>query len=474
MPSLNFRFALTIAPLLLVVCVLVVLMGRGLYQHDQILNDYRNAARQAMAEKNLELSKFYYTRLVGNGDRGTVQDQFNWFHVLAASGDASAAQKQLNDLAPSDATGYGPAHLLKAKSLLSVVDREDLDRDKILTEVEHHLQQGAWGKSLENDLLWSQYYLASKDTEQAILRLNSAAKQNPDLWFEIALFFQRLNQAADATRCYENAVQHARKQLRADPTNTTARLRLATIFSDRGERDTVRKLLVDGIRLDEQDRELKLAASNFALLQLDSISDNQPDAEKQRLILLAEAAELSPNNENVYKAIQAFYYRARTAEQRRAYRAMLEEMITSGKNVAAAHFALGNLLFNDGESEAASFHLEAAVRMNPDTAVFANNLAWVLAHSEPADLDRADEFVSIALEAQPENVDFMDTMAAVRMKQKRYREAIPLLELVLARASDGRLEDLHLELAKAYEGIGQVSLAARHREQASAVSTRGT
>ncbi|EMI54383.1 hypothetical protein RSSM_04208 [Rhodopirellula sallentina SM41] len=465
---------LTVAPLLLVLSVLVLLVGRGLYQRDQILNEYRMAAREAVAEKDLELAKFYYTRLVGSGDRGTVRDQFNWFHVLAASGDASGAQKQLDDLAPNDATGYGPAHLVKAKSLLSVVEREDLDRDKILTQVEHHLQQGAWGESLENDLLWSQYYLASKEMDQATLRLNSAAKRNPDLWFEIALFFQGLDRTTDATRCYENAVQHARKQLRADPTNTTARLRLATIFSDRGERETVRKLLVDGMRLDDQDAELKTAASNFALLQLDSITDDQPDADKRRLTLLTEAAELAPNNGAVYSAIQAFYYRARTDVQRQSYRSTLEEMIASGHNVAAAHFALGNLLFSDGQLESASFHLEAAVRMDPNAAIFANNLAWVLAHAEPADITRADEFASIALEAQPDNVDFMDTMAAVRMKQNRFQEAIPLLELVLAKARGERLGELHLKLSEAYQSIGQSSLAERHREQAATASSRGT
>ncbi|MEO9930346.1 MAG: tetratricopeptide repeat protein [Parasphingorhabdus sp.] len=473
MPSLTFRHVLIFAPLLLVTSVFTLLIGRGLYQRDQILIDYRLAAREAMAEEDLKLARFYYSRLVGNGDRGTEQDQFNWFHVLAASGDQSAAQKQLDDLAPNDSTGYGPAHLLKAQSLLAVIDQEGLDRKKMLAQIEHHLQQGAWGESLENDLLWSQYLLASKQIDQAILRLNSAAKQNPELWFEIGQFLEAQGRPTDANRCFENAVQHAQKQLRADPINTTARLRLAAIFADRGERETVRKLLVDGIRLNDQDSELKLAASNFALMQLDQISDDQPGAEKQRLTLLTEAAELAPNNSSVYSAIQGFYFRARSDEQRRVYRSTLEEMITTGQNVAAAHFALGNLLFSEGEQESASFHLEAAVQMTPDTAIFANNLAWVLAHSEPADLDRAEKLASLALQSQPDNSEFMDTMAAVLVKQQRYREAIPLLESILTNADGEKRSELHLKLAEAYRGIGQTPLADRHQEQAASIPASG-
>ncbi len=119
-----------------------------------------------------------------------------------------------------------------------------------------------------------------------------------------------------------------------------------------------------------------------------------------------------------------------------------------------------------GDATSARTHLEEADRLGPGTPLVANNLAWVLARAEPPDLARALSLADLAVERQPDARRFHGTRGDVLARLGRWRDALPELEAGLADAPDD--PDLHRALAVAYENLGDLAMAARHRKIAEA------
>ena len=454
------------SPSIIVLVVIAILVWRGISGQRDIAERYRAAARQAVAEDDLERAKFYYLRLVGAGDRGSQQDQLNWASILSASGDMQGALDQLDQLAPDDAIGYAPAHLEKAKSLAVGQRRaRQADAEK-LTLMAWHLKHGARESTVENDLLWGDYYIAMNQIDNAILRYSSAASRNPELWFRIAALYKRVGRKDSFERALARAETFSIQKLSENPLDVGQRLQLADIFAESSRFDDLKRLLGEGLRLTPQDAAMKRAASTYALLESKRVEPKGKDSEKRRASLLAQAGRLDPSNPRLYKELTELFSQAKTAEERASYRRQLESWIAEGESVAYAHFALGNLVWMEGvDPDKAIFHFQTALEIDEGLLPVANNLAWVLAHTEDPDLERAEELARLAYDANPDIASYNDTLAVVLFKQKRYRECLPLYEKVLGASSPTKKLELHERLAKIYEELGQDDIAQIHRSK---------
>ena len=129
-----------------------------------------------------------------------------------------------------------------------------------------------------------------------------------------------------------------------------------------------------------------------------------------------------------------------------------------------AHFALSNIFWVEGEKEKAKWHIETAYRLDPHFPVITNNLAWILANTDPPDLERAQELAENALQFLPNNPDALDTYGTILMLRKNYNEAIPILQKALSNARTP--QKLHKKLAVCYQEINQPELARLHRKKA--------
>ena len=109
-------------------------------------------------------------------------------------------------------------------------------------------------------------------------------------------------------------------------------------------------------------------------------------------------------------------------------------------------------------------HLERADELAPQTPAIANNLAWVLASSEPADLPRALELSNLAIERAPRDLNFRDTRGRIYVKMGRLKEALNDLEAALTAAPDDA--QLHRALAEVYGHLGLSDMAAEHKRLA--------
>lgn len=459
----RFLPKLVALPPIMLIAIVGALVGRAIVKADSIERQYRDAARLAVDEKDLEQAQFYYSRLVGAGEKGTDQDQLNWVSILAASGDSAGARMQLEQLAPDDSVGFAAAHLERAKLMMVQLSQNGADAGK-LEQIAWHLRHGAREATADNDVLWGQYHLAAQQPDAALSRFESAAAKRPELWFEVAAMHGRLGNAERQQRALTRAEDDAVRRLQASPTDLASRLRLIGILANTNRFEQVQILLRDGIKLHGNTPELRSAVSSLAVMQVSKISGDTDADNQKRLRLLSLAAKSNPNNTRVYELLTSFYEQADSPEKKVIFRDQLESWITSGQAVPESHFALGNLLFREDDLDGAVFHFEAALELDPSLGVVANNLAWVISEDENGDLDRAEQLIGLAMKSNPQNISFADTLAAVLVKQQKYREALPHLEKVLSKASGKKKAEIHQKLAIVYESLDKTSLAERHRK----------
>lgn len=457
--------------------LMVIAIGGVLYRaqsaQSAIKGEYRSAGREAFVAGNLDQAKFYYSRLIGDGDLGSPQDELNWASMLASSGDSQAALKLLDKLAPEAAVGFGPAHRQKAIMLMGIIQSGKSQGTDALERLQWHLRQGVRDESIESHQLWTVYYLATGQVDKAIAKQTLAAQLNPDLWLNVASLCAPAERAEDRTRFLARAESHARQSLEANPLDTRRRLMLARVLVDRGEFDSAEKILLDGFKL-QNAPEVKRACSDFYLVRLARLpavpgGNDELTQLREKIRLIDQASRFDPSNPAVFQYWAAIHEELDSDQHKQQVREQLEKSIVEGDSAAFAHFTLGGILWKADEREKSLFHMEKAFELDPRFMEAANNLAWVLATQEKPDLERADRLIRQALSQRPNDIRYQDTLGEVLARQGKWDEALVVLEKVLPFVAKSQRKDLHRRLAEAYENLGQENLAKLHRESAEAI-----
>jgi uncharacterized protein HemY len=101
----------------------------------------------------------------------------------------------------------------------------------------------------------------------------------------------------------------------------------------------------------------------------------------------------------------------------------------------------------------------------PNHGFSLNNLAWLLATEEPKDLSKAELYARRAIETDPQMATFHDTLGTIYLEQGQWRSAIAELELALSQSPIPNRIKIHGKLARAYEAVGDSTLASMHRER---------
>ena len=110
--------------------------------------------------------------------------------------------------------------------------------------------------------------------------------------------------------------------------------------------------------------------------------------------------------------------------------------------------------------------MKKSYELNPNFSTVVNNLAWMLAHQENPDLDRALTLAESALKTAPSDYRILDTYGSILVLQKKYDQAITSLQKALPNSDKQVGKSIHEKLAICYQAIGQPELAKLHTEQA--------
>ncbi len=142
-------------------------------------------------------------------------------------------------------------------------------------------------------------------------------------------------------------------------------------------------------------------------------------------------------------------------------------------NSARAWFAIGNIQLRAGRFEEAEASYRSAVRINPSSGSYHNNLGW--AYMQQGRLDKAEKAVREALRLDPDRgFAYLDTLGAIQIKQGDLNKAEATLteavRLAPADEREGRVE-IYSRLAELYRLKGDMDRAVRMEERARALGT---
>lgn len=428
-------------------------------------SDYRNAVIDADSQQNLNAMEIYLQRLI-RLDTDDKEMQYNYACILEDRGEVGRAVAIMSSLAPEDRVGYPPAHLWLAKWLLADPDMTDFDR----LNCRHHLEvaEAEFPDAVEvhEQLASLHLFLINFEgrdphLEIALRHLESAAEQQPALYYRLARVQQQFEDHAGAARSFALAEQHFRLSLEDNPSNHDARTNLAGSLLGMSRFEEARSVLLEGLEIDATHPfNILLAETIVAMFEQKRQAGLTPDA--TLFAMLIEAMRYNPQSTSAALRLLNYGVKANDPESRDTAIQQLESFVTVGEGVAMAHLLLGIHYFNnEGDSTTSMFHLEAAYRLDPSLSDSANNFAWLLAHQEEPDYDRALAIIDSVLVEHPDNASYLDTRGHILLRQGRWEDVLRDLE----RALPGLRErpGTHEALAEIYDHYGQSTLAAQHR-----------
>lgn len=149
--------------------------------------------------------------------------------------------------------------------------------------------------------------------------------------------------------------------------------------------------------------------------------------------------------------------------------ALREYLSAAERGYAEARFAIANIHIRKAEFKEAEAELLKAIEIDPSKGGYYNNLGWV--YMETGRLDEAEEAVNKALlSGKAEEPAYLDTLAQIQMKGKRFSEAEKTFKRAVSLAGEGGgegLYEIYGHLLELYRKTGEDDLASSVEEKLS-------
>lgn len=433
---------------------------------------YLQALTGAVDQDETESAQRYANKLVslGAGERPEVQ----WIGTLIdiRQGRLQQAQTSLEQLAPSQSTGYPYAHLYVAKRLAagSDIDNETAELLK------HHLHAAS---TIPAEQPWianllSQIYLAQDDFNSATQQLKQIVSRQPATWMVIAKIKQQQGETDAAKKAFASAAEHFAENVSNDPSDDSSRIMLAQATLQTEGFRAAETILLTGLRRNPEAETMRAALASLYLHQADTLRQsetNNGSTTAAALQLIERALKLAPNHPVAMQRLLGFLDDSGFAKEQADQ--ILGELLASGNATATAHLLLATRAMLTGDDDTARLHMELGYKKDPNLPVLLNNLAWLVARQEQPDLEEALGYAEKAImligtdTAGVERI--RDTRGHILIKMQRWQAAIDDLESALPVLNDRAKLATHQALATAYRALGQAEIAAAHDKQVAAL-----
>jgi tetratricopeptide (TPR) repeat protein len=183
---------------------------------------------------------------------------------------------------------------------------------------------------------------------------------------------------------------------------------------------------------------------------------------------LRRALEIDPNYLAAYFDLAALF--VNTNQQERAiseYRKVLDRR----PDDASTYTLIGMLESSRNNHDAAIENYRKALEFDPNSAIAANNLAWIYAVYGKGNLDEAVALAQGVVQKYPDMPGFADTLGWVYYKKGLHGPAVEQLQKVVQKAGESPSYRFHLGMALA--GKGDKAGARRELEQALRLGANG-
>lgn len=413
---------------------------------------YREWSVEALEANNTGLAELLLRRLAQVSL--TPKERFQLV-LLTLKQNPLAGRRMLERMVPSDVQGHVPAHFLLATLILKQKPLSPAD----WAEAEAHLKKCLDDRDYQAraQLVLGEMYHKAGDSVRAIPHLRQAFLQLPDAAFLLAQANAALKRPDQVERVWREFISRAEPTLKDNPANQPLRLQLSTALCELHRYDRALELLRHARPGGANAAERQAISSVLARYAEHALKENELS---RAYDLIREGIELDPNNGRFYVVLVQLA-EGKSANAAEATKRLEVVLAVGGPLADYLHLLLASAAVRAGDLAKASRHYEIAFARNPEAAVLANNLAYVLARTEPPQRERGLDMVNRAIEKRPSDPRFRVTRGQIAVMQGRFAEAIVDLEFALQKMSGN--SELHEALAKAYGAVGERSLAERHQ-----------
>jgi len=303
-------------------------------------------------------------------------------------------------------------------------------------------------RNVEARLLLLQGYMAVGDLPQATKLANELVKTNGDsagVQTAVGMLASMKRDAAGARQAYGRALA----------TNPRAYQALAGLLNVelQGKNFTAARALIEK-HLAQMPND-----PNMNLMAAEAYGALGDAFEMEKA--LKKTVEADPHSLRAYTMLGRMYY-----EQGRLdlARTELEKYVTTAPASVPGNTMLGTILDLQGNKDKAKTHYRTALQIDPRAAVAANNLAWIDANTEGANLDLALQLAQTAKAQLPNQHEIDDTLGWIYYKKGMATRAIESFENSALKQPNNPIYAYHLGLA--YHKNGDAAKARQELERA--------
>ena len=247
---------------------------------------------------------------------------------------------------------------------------------------------------------------------------------------------------------YLKSLEELERAKANDPQSIHIRLKIASVLISLNRFDEAEALLKEAKKIDPDNLDLSLA-----LIFVYSYSEDNDDLEIEYEDFLNNAHEQKPKDIGISEYLAQFYfYKKRPQEAIEVY----EKILELNPDHAEALFWLGNLYENSGQRNKALEMWERGIKIEPTSAPLLNCLGYTYAQ-EGVKLNLAEEMVRKALEEDPENGAYLDSLGWVYYKkgdlEKAKEYVLKAIDLIKDPDVYEHLGDIYIDLKNQEEGV---------------------
>jgi tetratricopeptide (TPR) repeat protein len=303
-------------------------------------------------------------------------------------------------------------------------------------------------RNLEARLLLLNGFISIGDLTQATAVANGLLKTNADSpAVQVAV-----GALASVKKDDNGARQAYNRALAADPRSYQALAGLLNAEMKGKNFGAARALIDKQLAQNPNDPRLNLlAAQTYGLL------GDPTEMEKA----LKKTVEADPHSLEAYAMLAGMYYSQGRLDNARSE---LEKFVTTAPASVPGNTMLGTVLDMQGKKEEAKQRYTTALQVDPRAAVAANNLAWIDANTNGANLDVALQLAQTAKAQLPNQHEVDDTLGWVYYKKGMASRAVESFENSTLKQPDNAMYAYHLGLA--YQQSGDIAKAKAQFERA--------
>ena len=396
-------------------------------------NSYQKAIREAIEAEDFDAVALYNRRIAQLGNRPQNSMAYRAALKLEEKGLIDEAYAQMQKLAPTESPGFAAAHMWIVNHLRSGDLRNDSQTDdQVNAIIKKHLQhvtakEPDYGRASR---LLAAIHLAEGDRETALALLNENRKKyvEPIDKVRAAGLYQQLGEFEIAEDLFRSAEQTTttRAQFSADlpPMHFIGK---AEIEFSKGELNSAIRTLTTGRGAHPDSQGI---AQYLVSLQRTRYDLNAhiytPNERFEKLSSMLEISPVDSETLNRIGALVEFPTIVTKVEE------CLENAATKeGVDLAVVNKLLGSAYAIQRKFDESRTAYEEVIQRTPDEAESLNNLSWLYSHQQPLKMKLALEYSQKAVQIDPANPHFRDTLGHIYMLTERWPDAVEQLRNAL-------------------------------------------